>query len=222
MQATGGKAKRRETLPAGAALSHPISHPVRVRILEVVNERDMSPSDFVSAQLVPAEIAKGRDFQNQLSLVAYHFRGLLKAGCVEVAGERQVRGATEHTYRGRSVAYFTDAQWAKLAPERRAEISRTMYQGMVARFESAMLAGTFDSHEDRMLAWTPLQLDERGWAELHNSLAGCFGEVEQIKLDARRRLDESGDTPIPATFTIAGFESPPAAAPSGKVVDPDQ
>jgi hypothetical protein len=214
MQAVEGKAKRREVLPADAALSHPISHPVRVRILEVVNERDMSPSDFVSARLVPAEIAKGRTIQNQLSMVAYHFRGLLKAGCVEVAGERQVRGATEHTYRGRAIAYFTDAQWAELPIGSRVAISRTMYQGMVARFESAMLAGTFDSREDRMLAWTPLVLDDRGWSELHTSLEACFGEVEQIKVDARRRLDESGDPPIAATFTIGGFESPPVAIPS--------
>ncbi len=209
METTKGKSKRRETLPPDTGLSHPISHPVRVRILEVVNEREMSPSDFVEAKLVPTEIAKGRDFQNQLSLVAYHFRGLLKAGCVEVAGTRPVRGAVEHTYRGRAVAYFTDAQWAAIPAGQRVAISRTVYQGLVARVESAMHARTFDAREDRTLAWTPLSLDEQGWSELHTALAACFAEVEQIKHDARRRLEESGERGTPATFALLGFESPP-------------
>lgn len=210
MQGTERKRKptRRETLAPDVALSQPISHPVRVRILEVVNERDMSPTDFVEAGLVPPEVAQGRSPQNQLSMVAYHFRGLLKAGCIEVVGTRPVRGATEHTYRGKAVAYFTDAQWAGLPPERRVAISRTMYQGMVARVESAMLSGTFDSREDRMLAWTPLILDERGWSELHASLAACFAEVEQIKVDSRNRLAEAEEEGTPATFAILGFESP--------------
>jgi hypothetical protein len=210
MEATERKAgvKRREALPAEEALSQPISHPVRVRILEVVNEVDMSPTEFVETGMVPAEIAKGRTAQNLVSMVAYHFRGLLKAGCVEVVSTRPVRGATEHTYRGKAVAYFTDEQWAALPPESRVEISRTMYQGMVARVESSMLAGTFDSHTDRMLAWTPLKLDKRGWTDLSKALASCFAEVEQIKLDARNRLEEEGQEGMPATFAILGFESP--------------
>jgi hypothetical protein len=201
--------RRRETLPVDTGLSHPISHPVRVRILEVVNERALSPSQFVEEGLVPTDIANGRSFQNQLSLVAYHFRGLLKAGCVEVVGTRPVRGAVEHTYGGRAVAYFTDAQWAAIPADQRAAISRTVYQGLVARVESAMHAGTFDSQEDRTLAWTPLRFDEQGWSELHTALAACFAEVEQIKVDARIRLAESGEDGMPATFAILGFESPP-------------
>ncbi|MGE0065838.1 MAG: hypothetical protein AB7L91_17175 [Dehalococcoidia bacterium] len=205
------KAKRREVLNAASALSLPISHPLRVRILEVVNERDMSPSDFVSANLFPPEMSKGRSEQNQLSMAAYHFRGLLKAGCVEIVGERQVRGATEHTYRGRAVAYFSDAQWAELDPAQRVAISRTMYQGMVARIESAMLAETFDSRDDRMLAWTPLMLDGRGWSELARTLAACFAEVEQIKVDSRNRIAAEDVAAFPATFAILGFESPAGA-----------
>jgi hypothetical protein len=208
MQGTERKQNRRETLPPEEALSQPISHPVRVRILEVVNEREMSPSEFVNSGLVPTEIAKGRDFNNQLSMVAYHFRGLLKAGCLEIVGERPVRGAVEHIYRGKAIAYFTDAQWAAIPLDQRAAISRTVYQGLVARVESAMHTETFDSQIDRTLAWTPLLLDERGWAELHTALAACFGEVEQIKVDARKRVEKSGEPGMPATFAILGFESP--------------
>jgi hypothetical protein len=218
VQGTERKQNRRETLPPEEALSQPISHPVRVRILEVLNEREMSPSEFVGSGLVPSHIAKGRDFQNQLSMVAYHFRGLLKAGCLEIVGERPVRGAVEHTYKGKAIAYFTDAQWEAVPPDQRAAISRTVYQGLVARVESAMHAQTFDSRVDRTLAWTPLQLDERGWAEMHTTLAACFGEIEQIKVDARRRIKQGeAEEAMRATFAILGFESPAAAeAPEGE------
>jgi hypothetical protein len=206
------KPTKREGLSPASALSQPISHPLRVRILEVANEMDISPSDFVSAGFVPPDIARGRDFQNQLSMVAYHFRGLLEVGAVKLVDTGQVRGATEHFYRGAAVAYFTDEQWAALPIERRVEISRVMYQGMVARIESAMLAGTFEKRDDRIIAWGPLELDEQGWTEFQAAMATCFATVAQVKVDARSRLSESEEQPIPATFGLVGFESPPVAA----------
>jgi hypothetical protein len=210
--AKGPKATRRiEALPPEEALSHPVSHPLKVRILEVVNECDLSPTEIVKGGYVPPHIAEGRDFESLVSLVSYHCRKLLKAGCVRIVGTRPVRGAIESTYRGASVAYFTDAQWAALPAEQRVSISRTMYQGMVARFESAMGAETFDARVDRMLAWTPLLLDDQGWTELHDRLESCFADVEQIKVDSRKRVEASGNPGTPATFVIAGFESPPPA-----------
>jgi hypothetical protein len=203
---------RRQNRRADPTAASAIGHPVRVRALEVSNERDISPIDFVRGGFVPTAEAKGRSEQAVLSMVAYHFRALLEAGCVEVVGTRRVRGAVEQTYRGRSVAYFTDAQWAELPVEVRVGISRTMYQGMVARIESAMISGTFDAQADRMLAWTPLQLDGQGWAELVTSLETCFAEVERIKVESRLRLEDSGEEAMPATFGILGFESPPAGA----------
>ena len=212
MQATRKrKPTKRESLSPDAGLSHPVSHPLRVRILEVANEIDVSPSDFIHGGFVPADIARGRDFQNLLSMVAYHFRGLAQVGAVEEVGTGQVRGATEHFYRGKAVAYFTDEQWAALPMEARVQISRVMYQGMVARIESAMLTGTFEKRSDRNLTWEPLELDEEGWSELHDAMTTCFGTVAQVKVNSRGRLKISGETAIPATFCMVGFESPPGA-----------
>jgi hypothetical protein len=214
MQGTEKRAKRTkrtEALPPEEALSHPISHPLRVRILEVCNEQEMSATGFVEDGYVPDHIAEGRDPKALVSLISYHCRGLEKAGCIKIVDQRPVRGTHEVFYKGTAVAYFTDAQWAALPIESRVSISRTMYQGMVARFESAMLAETFDARVDRMLAWTPLLLDDQGWTELHDRLESCFADVEQIKVDARKRVEESGKSGTPATFVIAGFESPPPA-----------
>lgn len=193
--------KKSEKPMASAALRHPL----RVRILEVVNEQDMSPNQFMLRQLAPdVEISA-----KTLSSISYHFRELAKMGCIEVARTHARRGATEHVYTGKARAYFTDEEWAELTQRERCLISRTMYQGLAARAEGAMMAHTFDSRTDRHLTWIAMKVDERGWTELMSTLAGALGDVMQIRHDARDRLAASGEKVVPVTVGMLGFESPP-------------
>ena len=84
-----------------------------------------------------------------------------------------------------------------------------MFQGLLARVEAAVMTDTFDAREDRHLSWIAMKLDEQGWREMATTLAAAFGEVEQIRSDAERRLGKSGEKAIPSTCAILGFESPP-------------
>jgi hypothetical protein len=186
---------------ASAALRHPL----RVRILEVVNERDISPSQFMVQKHAPdVEISP-----KSLSQLSYHFRELAKYGCLEVVDRVPRRGATENVYRGTVRAYFTDDEWDELTHRERCLISRTVYQGLAARAESAMLAHTFDSRTDRHLSWTAMEVDERGWSELMTTLAGTFGDVVKIRHDTVGRVAGSRKKLIPVTVGLLGFESPP-------------
>jgi DNA-binding transcriptional ArsR family regulator len=66
------------------------THPLRISILEVLGMdggRTLSPSDLSYELRVP------------LSNVNYHVTELFRTGLIELAGERRVRGATEHFYR---------------------------------------------------------------------------------------------------------------------------
>lgn len=183
-----------------------LKHPLRVRILEILNEGPKSPSQFVEEGLVPKEHYSG--YQQALSLASYHFRELAKEGCLKVVASIPRRGAIEHVYEGKARVYFTDAEFEEMELSRREKLSRISFQGLVARADGAMRAGTFDARTDRYLVWVPMQLDERGWDELSASLSGCFGEVEQIRHDAKDRLAASGEKSIPVTFGVLGFESP--------------
>jgi hypothetical protein len=196
-----GQRRRADTICAA------LKHPLRVRILEVLNEGPRSPSQFVEEGLVPRELFDS--YHQALSLASYHFRELAKEGCLEVVESIPRRGAVEHVYEGKARVYFTDAEFAELPSATRRRLSRVSFQGLVARTDGAMRAGTFDARPDRHLTWMPMQLDERGWYELTTAMAGCFGEVEQIRHDARARLEESGEKPISTTFGMLGFESPP-------------
>src|SRR4051812_44755325 len=83
-----------------------LKHPMRVRILEVLNEGPKSPSQFVAEGLVPKELFSS--YAQVLSLVSYHFRELEKEGCLEVVRSIPRRGAVEHVYEGKARVYFTD------------------------------------------------------------------------------------------------------------------
>src|SRR5690349_12176087 len=81
-------------------LARSTAHPLRVSILEILGidgGRTLSPSELCL------------ELQTPLSNTNYHVTELHKAGLIELARERQVRGATEHFYRlpGATIARAT-------------------------------------------------------------------------------------------------------------------
>src|SRR5215213_7401614 len=64
-----------------------LSHPLRVRILAMLQERTASPSQL--SEWLGAT----------LGTTAYHVRSLHQLGLIELADETRVRGAIEHHYR---------------------------------------------------------------------------------------------------------------------------
>jgi len=184
-----------------------LKHPLRVRILEILNEGPRSPSQFVEEGLIPREAYNS--YQQALSLASYHFRELEKEGCLEIVESIPRRGAVEHVYRGLARVFVDDAEFEQMDPESRRRLSRISLQGMIARADRAIAEDTFDARADRHLTWVPMQLDERGWSEVIASLAATFEELSQIRLDAGDRLAASGEEVIPATVAMLGFESPP-------------
>ena len=66
------------------------THPLRISVLEVMamdGGRTLSPSDLSYELRVP------------LSNVNYHVTELVRSDLIELASQRQVRGATEHFYK---------------------------------------------------------------------------------------------------------------------------
>jgi len=196
-----GTKKRSETICTA------LKHPLRVRILEVLNEGPRSPSQFVEEGLIPKEHFS--TYQQALSLASYHFRELEKEGCLEIIESITRRGAVEHVYRGMARIFFDAGELEAMPKAARRKLSRISLQGLIARADRAVSAETFDSRPDRHLSWMPMQLDERGWDEVIAALAATFGELIQIRHDAKDRLAASGEEVVPATVAILGFESPP-------------
>src|ERR1700753_3596465 len=129
------------------------AHPVRVRVLEILNQRDMSPIEFCREGFAPENM--------DVSHVAYHFRELAEYGCLAVVEENKRRGSIEHVYRGLARAFFSDLHWSELDESEPAEISKTMVQGLLARIEGSLMTGLFDSRLDRHLSWIAMRLDDQ-------------------------------------------------------------
>lgn len=71
-------------------LARATAHPLRISILEILGMdggRTLSPSEL------------SQELQIPLSNTNYHVTELAKAELIELASQRQVRGATEHFYR---------------------------------------------------------------------------------------------------------------------------
>ena len=187
-----------------------LSHPTRVQILTIANERPISASRFVEEVLGISIEGRPYDYKRELSQVSYHFSALKKAGCIKMADLVPRRGTYEHVYVGTMRAELDEDEWSKLDSDEKTQFTTIIWQGLVARTESARIAKTIDSRDDRTMAWTAAKMDQRGVAELLEFIVQRYPEMERIRKDSEARCEEAGEPPIPITFAMLGFESPPA------------
>jgi hypothetical protein len=197
-----------------AIICPPLVHRLRVNILAAVNEAPMSPSEFVDAGLVPAEMV--RSYDQVLSLTAYHFKQLMKAGCLEVIEVIPRRGARENIYAGWSQKRVSEDERRALPSADRVEISRLAVQGLIARADLSMQAETFDQRLDRHLTWRSLTLDEKGWEKLQAILLRTQREIDALRGGTEDLADSAGGQRINATVGLLGFESPPPLRDRGR------
>jgi hypothetical protein len=184
-----------------------LKHPLAVQVLTVCNEERMSPSTFVEERHRPRP-KTDKEFKNALSQVSYHFRCLEKAELIELVDMIPRRGTFERVYAGTARARFSEEEWTKMPQEERRRISTVTWQGLMARVETSMLADSFDERVERCLAWTACKLDERGWADMVETIEAHWDELETIREDAEARLAETGEEPLNTTFGGMVFESP--------------
>ncbi|HEY5941607.1 MAG TPA: helix-turn-helix domain-containing protein [Solirubrobacterales bacterium] len=170
-----------------------LAHPVRARALTVLNQRVASPSELAAEQ------------EEAVGYVAYHVRVLHEMELIELVNTRQVRGATEHFYRGTVKPYLSEDFWEQLPEDTRSGISVTGLDVLNQAIKQAFEQKTFDARVDRHLSNLSLSLDEKGWEDAGALLAACLKGLIQVGAEAASR---NGDAGFRATFGLMGFESP--------------
>jgi len=175
-----------------------LSHPMRARILMILNERVASPNEIADA------------IGERLPNVSYHVRALLELGTIELVDTAQRRGAIEHYYRAIVRPFFSDRDWKRLPRSGRQAISDSILQIVWDDVSESIKAGTFESRTDRHLAHSRMVLDDEGWAEMAKLLNDVLSQVEKIESGSRSRLRKADNgAGIPTTFALMHFESPP-------------
>jgi DNA-binding transcriptional ArsR family regulator len=161
-----------------------MSHPLRVRILAMLEERTASPVELAGW------------LGASLGTVAYHVRTLERIGLIELVRETRVRGAVEHHYRSKERPRVSDEAWAAApAIAKQAAVSSSL-QTIDAYARAASAAGGFD-HANSHLTRTALTLDARGWNDLSRACMRLFGQLDRIEDAAKERMERnphSGET----------------------------
>lgn len=175
-----------------------LAHPLRIRILALLDRRVSSAADL--AQELDASV----------SVIAEHVRALERLGLIELIKKSARGGAADHKYRSVERPSFTGEAWEQAPPVvRRAAIDASLAQ--INAFASAAAeVGGFDRGSSH-LTRTELHLDEQGWQQVSDRLLTLFTDVEAIEAASQERL-HSGESQraisaglVVLLFHAAGF-----------------
>jgi DNA-binding transcriptional ArsR family regulator len=177
-----------------------LAHPLRVEILEVLNERQASPNELMEILDYP------------LGNVAYHTRVLEKCGCIELVTTERRRGAIEHFFRAKPRSYIGHQDWRKVPRSVRNEVSGASLEAFIDRVIDALEAGTIDDREETTLSWTTMAVDDVGLTQAREVLEEAMARLQAVHEQSRKRLEITDEEPIPLVTGVAAFEAagPPA------------
>ena len=158
-----------------------LAHPLRIRILAMLEEREMASPNELSELLGVS-----------LGVMSYHVRRLHALGFLELVRRTPRRGAIEHHYRAKARPAVTDEGWAETPAIVRRAIVGASLQQLTSYGNAAASQGGFD-RADAHLSRRAVELDEQGWRELAAELEGVMRRLERIEADSAARAAETGE-----------------------------
>ena len=173
-----------------------LAHPLRVRILSMLEERDASP----------VQLAEHLDAT--LGTVAYHVRTLERLGLIEMVATHQRRGATEHVYAAREHPRFSDSAWSTTNPMTKHVMIASALSQIGEYATRSAAAGGFDRSAAHFTR-DALALDEKGWSALADATKRWLAEAAQIEAAAGKRLKKTGEAAMDAGLVVLLFEALP-------------
>ncbi len=163
------------------ALLRAISHPLRHRLLGMLDGRTASPNMLA------------RELGLPLGRVSYHIRLLNDLGAIELVRTEPRRGALEHFYRAVTTVWFSEADWARLPRAARRGILGQNLQHIFTTVTAAAEDGGFE-HPGALVLRAPLQLDDEGMLELSRVLRETLERAREINARAGERREQGTDS----------------------------
>jgi DNA-binding transcriptional ArsR family regulator len=183
-------------------LAKALMHPVRMRVLTLLNRKVASPSELAV------------ELDEPLGNVSYHVRMLLDLGLVELVGTTPRRGAVEHHYRATERAWLGKRVWGRLPESLRKGISGAVLTEAWEDTLAAVEAGTFESEPSSHLSRTPMILDTEGWQELAQLIDEALERATAIQSAAEERLAGAQDESLEARLILMHYRAAPKQPPA--------
>lgn len=179
-----------------------LAHPLRVRILAILEQRVASPSEI------------SQELDASLGVVSYHVRRLEALGLIKLVRKTPRRGAVEHYYRADAKHHIPDEAWAQVPDIVRRAMAGAAIGEISARVNAAAAEGGF-SRDDAHVSLTNLSLDEQGWKAISRELAKLLERVDRIQAESYERLskgDHAGERQALISMMLFEAADVPAAA----------
>lgn len=168
------KAATETTTALQTRLIKALGHPLRQRILALLNQRESSPSAL--AEAIGQPIGK----------VAYHVKILLDYQAIELVRTRPVRGAVEHFYKATIGPRIGAQHWAELPPS----VRRSLFDGTMQEIWEHAADGAeraaFNAPDAHVSA-TRLDLDEQGATDVARVISEALERVQEIQAEVAAR-----------------------------------
>jgi DNA-binding transcriptional ArsR family regulator len=175
-----------------------LAHPIRVRVLGLLEGRTLTPKQIALELGLPLEN------------VSYHVRMLAKFGLIELRHRRMSRGAVEHHYRTKSRPRITAKAWEGLPEIVKEALMGAILQQVVELASDALGKEGF-SRPDSHLSRRPVVVDEEGFAEVSRIVSRALDEISEVEKEAAKRLRSDGHEGVPAVVVAMLFEGSTAS-----------
>jgi DNA-binding transcriptional ArsR family regulator len=187
--------KRTDLEPIDDRLMKALSHPLRIQILTLVNNRPWSPNE------IHKELDEG------LSQVSYHVRVLFKTfKMIELVKTEPRRGAVEHYYKAVDRVFAREEIAARLPESARLMLRDRIIEDADRDIQEALAAGTFYQRKDVHADWIPMDLDDQAFKAISTRADKFIEEAIKIAGAAAARIAD-GAEPIPMSLALFGFVS---------------
>jgi DNA-binding transcriptional ArsR family regulator len=183
-----------------------LAHPLRARVLGILEERRASPRELADELGAP------------LGTVSYHVRTLAQLKLIKLVKKTPRRGAIEHHYEAVGAAQVSDRVWAETPSIVKNAMVRSALGDVARSVNEAAALGGFNRADSHLMR-THFTLDEQGWRELADALMQLDARAQRIQEESKKRLRQTNhegerqSTLVTMLFEgIPALDAPPAPA----------
>lgn len=166
-----------------------LAHPLRVQILQALEDREASPSELAE------------EFDCPLPNLSYHFRMLVQLDMLVLKRTAPRRGAIEHYYRAKPGIQLADSAWDKIPT---LVANKVIGQTLQQLGNEALEAAASNGFKNGALSRKNVTLDTDGWKAVQSALADADAAIDAAVKASQKR----GNGNVPGTVAMLLFAEP--------------